>query len=118
MVAWGADAQLQRVPGLAVLVGELEQGGRQALELGLLEAGRLVAAALAGVQGYAVFPTETNFVLVRVPDAGAAFAALRAAGILVKNLHGWHPLLAQCLRITVGTQAENERLIEALGPLL
>jgi hypothetical protein len=30
MVAWGADAQLQRVPGLAVLVGELEQGGRQA----------------------------------------------------------------------------------------
>jgi histidinol-phosphate aminotransferase len=75
-----------------------------------------VAAALAGVRGYSVLPTETNFVLVRVPDAPAAFAALRAAGILVKNLHGWHPLLAHCLRITVGTPAENDAVLRVLTP--
>ena len=39
---------------------------------------------------------------------------LRAAGILVKNLHGAHPLLAQCLRITVGTPTENDALLTAL----
>ena len=73
-------------------------------------------AALAAVPAYTVFPTETNFVLVRVPDAPAAFGALRAAGILVKNLHGWHPLLAHCLRITVGTPAENDAVLRVLAP--
>jgi histidinol-phosphate aminotransferase len=60
------------------------------------------------------YPTQTNFVLVRVPDAPAAAAALRAARILVKDLHGSHPLLAQCLRITVGTPDENRALLDAL----
>ncbi len=45
-------------------------------------------AALAAVAGFATFRTQTNFVLVRVPDAPRWFAALRDAGILVKNLHG------------------------------
>jgi histidinol-phosphate aminotransferase len=61
-----------------------------------------------------VFATQTNFVLARLPDASAAFAALREARILVKNLDGWHPLLANCLRITVGTPAENDALIDVL----
>jgi histidinol-phosphate aminotransferase len=74
-----------------------------------------VAAALRSVRDFTVFPTETNFVVVRVPDAAAAFNALRAAGILVKNLHGWHPLLAQCLRITIGTPAENDAVLRVLS---
>jgi histidinol-phosphate aminotransferase len=61
-----------------------------------------------------VIPSDANFLLVRFPDAGATFAALRAAGILVKNLDGQHPLLANCLRITVGTPAENDALLAAL----
>jgi histidinol-phosphate aminotransferase len=73
-----------------------------------------LAGALREVPESAVFPTETNFVLVRVPDAPATFQALRAGGILVKNLHGWHPLLANCLRITVGTPAENDALLRVL----
>jgi histidinol-phosphate aminotransferase len=73
-----------------------------------------LAAALAGMPGVRVFPAEANFVLARVPDAPAWFTRLRAAGILVKNLHGGHPLLAQCLRITVGTPAENDALLAAL----
>jgi len=40
---------------------------------------------------------------------------LKARRILVKNLHGWHALTANCLRITVGTRAENDRLLTALA---
>jgi histidinol-phosphate aminotransferase len=64
-----------------------------------------------------VFPTLTNFVLARVPDAPRWFEQLRQGGILVKNLHGWHPLLEHCLRITVGTPAENDALLAALQNL-
>jgi len=78
------------------------------------ERGRL-AAALAKLPGVEVTPSDANFVLCRVPDAPAAQARLRAAGILVKNLHGGHPLTANCLRITVGTPTENEALIAALS---
>ena len=73
-----------------------------------------LAGALARLPGVRTFATQTNFVLARVPDAGAWFATLRDARILVKNLHGWHPLLANCLRITVGTPAENAAVIAAL----
>jgi histidinol-phosphate aminotransferase len=67
--------------------------------------------------GMAVFPTQTNFVLVRVTDANEIFEGLKARGILVKNLHGWHPLLANCLRITVGTTEENDLLLAAMSEL-
>ena len=72
-------------------------------------------ASLARLPGVTVFPSRTNFVLIRVPDAPRRFEALRAAGILVKNRHGVHPLLAHCLRITVGTPAENDALLAALA---
>jgi len=71
-------------------------------------------AALARLQGVEMFATHTNFVLARVPDAPRWFERLRQAGILVKNLHGWHPLLAGCLRITVGTPEENDSVLAAL----
>ncbi len=74
-----------------------------------------LATALAARPGMRVFPSEANFVLVRVPDATATAAKLRETGILVKNVHGWHPLLANCLRITVGTPAENDALIATLS---
>jgi histidinol-phosphate aminotransferase len=70
-------------------------------------------ATLGRLPGVVVFPTQTNFVLMRVPDANAAFEALMARRILVKNLHGGHPLLANCLRITVGTPEENDLLLAA-----
>jgi histidinol-phosphate aminotransferase len=62
-----------------------------------------------------VWPTHANFVLVRFADAEATFDDLRRAGILVKNMHGTHPSLANCLRITVGTASENDALLRALG---
>jgi histidinol-phosphate aminotransferase len=73
-----------------------------------------LAAALAELPGVRTFATQTNFVVARVADAPAWFATLADARILVKNLDGWHPLLANCLRITVGTPAENDALLAAL----
>ena len=64
------------------------------------------------------FPTAANFVLARGPDAPRANEGLMQRGILVRNFHGSHPLLAHCLRLTVGTPDENEKLIEALASVL
>ena len=61
-----------------------------------------------------VFASAANFVLARVPDSGKAFAGMKQRGVLVKNLHGSHPLLAQCLRITAGAAEENAQCLEAL----
>jgi histidinol-phosphate aminotransferase len=70
---------------------------------------------LAGLKGVTAFPSEANFILARVPDADAMDAALKARKILVRNLHGSHPLLANCLRLTVGTPGENELMLAALA---
>jgi histidinol-phosphate aminotransferase len=74
-----------------------------------------VAAALAALRRVTVFPTQANFVLIRVPNAQHWFATLLDAGILVKNVSAMHPLLANCLRITIGTPAENDALLDALS---
>jgi histidinol-phosphate aminotransferase len=64
--------------------------------------------------GVKPFPSEANMVLVRVPDAGRSFEGLKAHGVLVKNVSKMHPLLHNCLRLTVGTPDENAQLIDAL----
>ncbi len=119
--AWVAEIDKVRPPynvnaltqaALPLLLRSAEEFQRQAAAI-RGERGR-VAAALATRPGVTVFPTETNFVLVRVPDAGRWFAALLAAGILVKNLDGAHSLLQQCLRITVGSPDENDALLGAI----
>ena len=74
-------------------------------------------AGLDAIAGVARFPSAANFVLVRVPDGAGAYEALRRRGILVRTFQG-SPLLANCLRLTVGTPAENARLLEALASIL
>ncbi len=78
----------------------------------------VLARRLGAIAGVHPFPSAANFVLARVPDAGAAFEGLKARGILVRNLHGSHPLLRQCLRFTVGTPEENARATGALAEIL
>jgi histidinol-phosphate aminotransferase len=75
--------------------------------------GRL-QAALRAMPGVTPFPSEANMVLVRVPDSKRAFEGLKARGVLVKHIAGLHPLLANCLRLTVGSPEENRQLIDAL----
>ena len=60
------------------------------------------------------FPSDANMILLRVPDAKRTFEGMKARGVLVKNISGLHPLLANCLRITVGTPDENIQTMNAL----
>ena len=75
---------------------------------------RRLEAELARMVGVTAFQSDANFLLLRVPDAGKVFAGMKERGVLVKLLHGSHPLLAQCLRITVGTAEENTQCLAAL----
>ncbi len=68
---------------------------------------------LQQLRGVTVFATQANFVLIRVPDGPQLFAFLKQQGVLVKNLHQ-PPLTPNCLRLTVGSAAENQLLINVL----
>lgn len=67
--------------------------------------------AIAGVQ---VYPSEANFLLFRVANATAVFDGLKQRGVLIKNLNGGHPMLRDCLRVTVGTEDEDAKFMAAL----
>ena len=69
---------------------------------------------LSATPGVIGFPSEANMILVRVPGAAAVFAGMKERGVLVKNVEAMHPLLAGCLRLTVGTPEENALMIQAL----
>ncbi|MDR7377305.1 histidinol-phosphate aminotransferase [Rhodoferax ferrireducens] len=73
----------------------------------------IVSAALGVLPGVKVWPSDANMLLVRVPDAGKTFDGMKAKGVLVKNVSKMHPLLANCVRITIGTAEENERMLAA-----
>jgi histidinol-phosphate aminotransferase len=70
--------------------------------------------ALTALPGLQPFPSEANMILARVPDAVKTFDGLKAHGVLIKNISKMHPLLDNCLRLTVGTAAENDQLLAAL----
>jgi histidinol-phosphate aminotransferase len=70
--------------------------------------------ALAEMPGVKSWRSDANMILVRVPDAAKTFEGLKARGVLVKNVSKMHPLLASCLRLTVGTADENTQLLAAL----
>ena len=74
----------------------------------------IIFEALAALPGVHAYPSEANMILLRVPDAQKTFDRLRARKVLVKNVSKMHPLLAHCLRLTVGTADENQQLLAAL----
>jgi histidinol-phosphate aminotransferase len=76
---------------------------------------RRLGENLKALKGVAVFPSEANFILMRVPDADRVFESLKAQNVLVKNLH---PALRECIRVTVGTPEENRILLSALKEAL
>ena len=73
-----------------------------------------IQQALAGLPGVKAWRSDANMILARFPDAQRTFDGLKAHGVLVKNVSRMHPLLADCLRLTVGTDAENTQLLSAL----
>jgi histidinol-phosphate aminotransferase len=73
-----------------------------------------IQAVLRALPRVKAFASDANMILVRVPDAARTFEGMKQRGVLVKNVSKMHPLLANCLRLTVGTAAENERMLSAL----
>jgi len=73
-----------------------------------------VAAELKAMPGVAAFPSDANFILFRVPDADRTFEGLKQKGVLIKNLSRAHSMLANCLRVTVGTPQENTQFLTSL----
>jgi len=71
-------------------------------------------AALGTLDGVFAYPSEANFILFRVARATQVFEGLKQRGVLIKNLNGGHPALADCLRVTVGTADENQKFMAAL----
>jgi len=70
--------------------------------------------ALKGMSHVDVYPSNSNFLTFRCRDSDQLFAALKAGGILVKNLQGSHMSLKNCLRVTIGTEEENEKFLALL----
>jgi histidinol-phosphate aminotransferase len=75
--------------------------------------------ALGRMPGVKAFPSQANFILIELAEADpkAVFEALYRRGVLVRDVTSY-PMLSRCLRITVGSEEENEALLHALGTAL
>lgn len=92
-----------------VLLGQAEQLKQERAKL---------YRQLEAVAGVRVYPSEANFLLFRVANATAVFDGLKQRGVLIKNLSGGHPMLNDCLRVTVGTEDEDVKFMAALQDTL
>ncbi len=90
-----------------------QSGYRQHLIMVTEERDRLMSAFAALPICKKIFPTAANFFLVRVTDANAIYRYLVERGIIVRNRNRV-TLCENCLRITIGTKAENTALLSAL----
>ena len=80
-----------------------------------IKAERIVMSKYLNVlDGVEAFPSDANFILFRVSKASQIFSELKQRNILIKNLDGGHPLLKNCLRVTIGTPDENKQFLQAL----
>jgi histidinol-phosphate aminotransferase len=76
-----------------------------------------LSQALAALPGVTVYPSDANFILARFSGkigGNAVHHALKTRKILVRSFAGSHPLLDDCLRISIGTPEENTALLAAL----
>jgi len=71
-------------------------------------------AELGTVPGAQPVATRANFLLVRVADSARVQQQMRSLGVLVKDVGKMHPLLSNCLRVTVGAPDENRAMLAAL----
>ena len=93
----------------------LDHADEYARQAALLRAEReRLQTALARLSGVRAFPSEAHMILLRVSDSARTFEGLKSRGVLVKHIAGLHPLLANCLRLTVGSPEENDAMIRAL----
>ena len=74
----------------------------------------MLFTALKKISNVKCWPSDANMILVRVADSSKTFEGMKAQGVLVKNVSKMHSLLANCLRLTVGTADENRLMLAAL----
>jgi histidinol-phosphate aminotransferase len=102
------------IPGLVgaeAAIGDIEQVQRAAR---LVEEGMVQLQAALPRLDVHVYPSAGNFVLADVGDNGTAvYERLLRQGVIVRPVAGYG--LPRCVRITIGTAAQNERLIQALS---
>lgn len=81
---------------------------------------RALYEKLCAMKALQAWPSRANFILFRLEnrDADAVHARLKAQGVLLKNVSRTHALLAQCLRVTVGSAQENQAFLKALEAAL
>jgi histidinol-phosphate aminotransferase len=120
--AWAEQLEKLRLPyninalSQAVAIEVLGAGDVLAAQAAEIRAERArLTARLRGIAGVQAFDSHANFVLFRVPRAQAVYEHLLRCRILVKNLAGSHPALVDCLRVTVGTPAENDAFLAAMA---
>lgn len=73
-----------------------------------------ITLALARHPTWKVTPSHANFLLIRTPDAASAYAGLLSHGVLVRRQDSYFGLEG-CIRVTVGTPAENDAFLKAAG---
>ena len=75
---------------------------------------------LMKIDGIKAWPSAANFILFRTLelDATRVFTGLMHRGVLIKHLHGSHPILQNCLRVTVGTEKDNAVFIDTLKQVI
>ena len=101
----------------ALAVTELESEIRRIVRYVVSERER-VSAALSALPGLTVTPSQANFLWFRTDrPASDLFQGLSERGVLVRSFHQRGGRLAQQLRVTIGTQAENDRFLECLREL-
>lgn len=106
------------LPSQQAAVSALEKGHlvKKCIEEVLLSR-EILEERLARFKGVHVFPSDANFLLVRVPDAESIYRRLIKKGIIVR-LRSSEPGCRDCLRITIGSHDENVELYNALKELL
>jgi histidinol-phosphate aminotransferase len=106
---------------VSVLNGEAALFALEHADVFAAQAAELVTQRMVLIQALRQMPgiekcwdSEANMVLVRVADAARAYEGMKTRKVLVKNVSTMHPLLANCLRLTVGNAQDNAQMLAAL----
>ena len=101
-------------------IAALEEKEALAASLERIVAGReRLLARLADMPGVRAWPSRANFFILELlsADPKAVFASLLRHGVLVRDVTSY-PMLSRCLRVSVGSEEENEAFLRALGTAL
>ncbi len=104
----------------AAALAALEEKEALAASLGRIVAGReQLLARLRDLPGVRAWPSRANFFILELlaAEPKAVFASLLRRGVLVRDVTSY-PLLSRCLRVSVGSEEENEAFLRALGTAL